>query len=268
MGTIHGIVINTVQCLCTSDLVTEEQAQSLRYILRELSEARAQLLFGVSGSKTTGESIPVQSLEAVALSLHDVLTCCQTGASSGFGERWHSRWLSLTTETAFLYSPALQPRACVTVGVLSTSVSDSLVRELIAMLRIKLLQSMRVTAVPGNLESSFEMPVAILMCLTRLVTKLPPTSVYFNLIFWLAVSIIQTSELRLFPAALGLMEESLRTMDAVGCFDQYLVKEYLMMARAPVEDICVKLDESTQFNFHTDFCFAIVGNVLKGLKHP
>merc|ERR1711991_153676 len=154
------------------------------------------------------------------------------------------------------------------VGVLSTSVSDSLVRELIAMLRIKLLQSMRVTAVPGNLESSFEMPVAILMCLTRLVTKLPPTSVYFNLIFWLAVSIIQTSELRLFPAALGLMEESLRTMDAVGCFDQYLVKEYLMMARVPVEDICVKLDESTQFNFHTDFCFAIVGNVLKGLKHP
>ncbi|KNC49089.1 neurofibromatosis type 1 [Thecamonas trahens ATCC 50062] len=265
--TIHGIVINVVQSLCTSDLVTAEQAESLRFRLRDFSEARHQLLFGVSGSKSI-ESIPVQSLEAIAIALHDVITCCQTGAVNSYGQLWHSRWLSLTTETAFQFNPALQPRACVTIGVLATHVSDSLIRELISMLRVKLLQSMRITAVPGNLESSFDMPIAILLCLTRLMTKLPPTSVYFNLMFWFAVSILQISEIVLFPAALGLLEVVIKTMDAVGCFDSYQVNEYLMMARQPLEDICAKLDEATQFNFHTDFSFAIVGNILKGLKHP
>jgi len=295
-ASVHGLVMNLVHSLYTS-LVSasgvegttdqeRDRLQKLAMHLQDFDQPKFRLLFGIGAMKQAGSSVtlgvsrdkgkadaaaaaensggggaPIQHVESVAKSLLAVLTSASPG-SSCVGTRHHTRWLSLTTAAAFTNNIALQPRAIVTLGVICRSeqlVTEDLFLQVLSLLKYALRRML--TTNMGDL------PVSIILCLTRLFEHLPETSRYFTRMFWIAVTLLQINDVRVFSAALGLVEVILKTLDDHGLLNEG-VETYLMRTRAgDLEPTLTKLDQISGISFDTSFSFALSGHLLKGLRH-
>jgi len=63
-----------------------------------------------------------------------------------------------------------------------------------------------------------DLPLSLIICLTRLFEHLPPRSRYFKPMFWLAMVLLEIDEPSLFAVAIGLLEGVLKALDAHDCF--------------------------------------------------
>lgn len=84
-ASIHGIVVNMIQSLCTSMPLPAANIQKLQLVLTELSESKCRLLFGLNRSTTnaftitpetlgdTMEPISLLSLESIVGKLSEVI---------------------------------------------------------------------------------------------------------------------------------------------------------------------------------------------------
>ena len=116
-------------------------------------------------------------------------------------------------------------------------------------------------------ESDQFFVISMLRSLSRIIPGLLPGSRYAASIFWLAVAILQLSYIPLFAAGLELMLVALRALETSAPPGQTLV-EMLAEARRSVGDPARKLDQVCGVSFETDWCFALVAVVLKGVRHP
>jgi GTPase-activator protein for Ras-like GTPase/Divergent CRAL/TRIO domain/Cell morphogenesis C-terminal len=291
-ASVHGLVMNLVHSLYTS-LVSasgaegttdqeRDRLQKLAMHLQDFDQPKFRLLFGIGAMKQASSSVklggsregkgaaaasqkggaaPIQHVESVAKSLMAVLTSASPG-SSCVGTRHHTRWLSLTTAAAFTNNIALQPRAIVTLGVICRSeqlVTEDLFLQVLSLLKYALRRML--TTNMGDL------PVSIILCLTRLFEHLPESSRYFTRMFWIAVTLLQINDVRVFSAALGLVEVILKTLDDHDLLNEG-VNTYLMRTRAgDLEPMLTKLDQISGISFDTSFSFALSGHLLKGLRH-
>lgn len=85
-ASVHGIVINTIQSLCTRMPLSSESIQKLQINLTELSDSKNRLLFGLNRTNAsafdirpetlndTVESISLTSLEIIVSRLSEILT--------------------------------------------------------------------------------------------------------------------------------------------------------------------------------------------------
>lgn len=276
-STVYGLLINVVHSLYTSKVTSEDKFQNLSFHLSEFNQPNFKLLLGISGDKNVNafskpdatekqlEKIPITNVDTVASSLYNVLASVFHG-NNPVGTTWHSRWLSLTTQMAFTSNLALQPRAYITLGVLCKSptfVTDDFVELLLTSLKEALRESSHAeTSSSANDELSY----SLILCLTRIYEYLPVTSPYFKALFWVAIGILQISDVQLFTAGLKMMGVILKLQENEGYGN---VEEYYNTYRdGPVGQILAKLDNLTGLNFKASFSFGIAGNLAKGLKHP
>ena len=63
-----------------------------------------------------------------------------------------------------------------------------------------------------------DLPVAIIICLTRLFENLQPTSKYYKSFYWIAMSLTQIHDAKLFTACLPLLEAVIKGLDQAGSF--------------------------------------------------
>ncbi|KAI8050945.1 hypothetical protein BDF22DRAFT_745143 [Syncephalis plumigaleata] len=293
-ASVHGIVINIVQSLCTSLQLDDDNLRTVKFLLSELSEPKSLLLFGLNRSSVnafmrsmeattdTKEAMPLTSLETIVRMLLDVMT---SGApNTEYANAWRARWMSLVASTAFQFNPAIQPRAFVVLGCLAR---DAIL-----------------VALKGALslfeEGDCSLIVSIVMCLTSIAENLDASSKYLRQLFWLAIALIQIGHVPLFPSALNLMEVVLQTLEDNGFFQDELPADFLLRARetlfayssaanttttatasitaagyehTPDDADTLNSTHSTERQpmindmFTTNFPFAVATTVLKGLKH-
>ncbi|KAJ3039290.1 Ras GTPase activating protein ira2 [Rhizophlyctis rosea] len=286
-SSVHGIVVNTVQTLCTAGDLDQTSLTTLGVLLSELSDEKTCGLFGLgpvgmgpsqfgvttdwavstsnsaflfSGESLNGEvvrDVPLGSLETIVNSLLDVMT--YGAADAELSATWKSRWMSLIASTAFQYNPAIQPRAFIALGCLARDdVDDDLLYQILVALR---------GALTLFEDNECHLIVSIIMSLSNIVAGLPEDSRYLRPIFWLATALIQIGHQPIFHSAVTLLTVVLRTLNGQGCFDEEGMVAPLLRAREPIHDVASELDAAVGIHFPADFAFAAAANLLKGIKH-
>eukprot|EP01136_Pigoraptor_vietnamica_P003513 Opistho-1_new@32852 len=272
-ASVHGLVVNIVQSLCTTlPNLPEDVSRTLRLQLAEFAQPKYHLLFGISsagGSAATAafdiahartekglERISLNSAETIVGAFADIVDAIAPHLPPN--RAWHARWLDLTLRTALQPNPALQPRAFVALGVLARTVDDELVS--------KALRTLGDVLNWGSVDP--DLVSSILMCLTRMLALLPKESRFHAIIFWVAITIAQMGDQQAFPVALSLLEATLRTSDGLGLFERAPLETILLAARQPFEAVCAKIEATVGLSFKTDFAFATATSIVKGFKHP
>lgn len=121
--------------------------------------------------------------------------------------------MGLVTSSAFQVSPAIQTRAFVTLSTLATSDVDD---DLLYQMLVALKSAFGTYANYENVEPT--VIVSMLKCIRKVVPALPRDSRYLAPLFWLAVALVQTGHLALYPEAIQLLQASLEEMYTQGFF--------------------------------------------------
>ncbi|KAF7726129.1 Ras GTPase activating protein ira2 [Apophysomyces ossiformis] len=268
-ASVHGLVVNMIQSLCTSMPLPEGNVKKLQLMLTEISDSKFRLLFGLLKSHAnaftittdtmsdTAEPIQLLALESIVNTLLEVITY---GAPSiDIANVWRARWMSLVASTAFQFNPAIQPRAFVVLGCLGREeVDDDLLYQILVALR---------GALAIFNESDPNLVLSIMMCLKNIVESLPPDSRYLLSLFWVAVSLVQINNGPTFSMAVELLLAVLRALDADEYFAGDSVVDVLLAARKPMADVARQLDTLCGVNFTSHFSFAMTCVFMKGLRY-
>jgi len=120
-------------------------------------------------------------------------------------------------------------------------------------------------------SGELELPVSLIICLTRLLEHLPLTSRYFRSMFWVALILLQIDDPKFFAVSIGLLEVALRRLDrdSTECINEGLVS-FCMQVRDEdgLETALAKADQVAGISFKTSFPFAVTAHLLKGLRAP
>ncbi|KAI8384889.1 uncharacterized protein BYT42DRAFT_563965 [Radiomyces spectabilis] len=268
-ATVHGILINVVQSLCTGVTLPESNRKRLQLLLNELSESRFQLLFGIKSTHVNAftvnsetlaelkETVALTSLEMVIMNFMDVMA---SGAlTTDVANIWRARWMSLVTSTVFHFNPAIQPRAFVILGCLGQEqVDDDLLYQILVALR---------GALDIYDESNPQLVVGIIVCLKDIVPSLSARSKYLRQLFWVAVSLLMIESFSFFRLAVEMLTAVLGTLNSCGSFTSDVgMAAVLLAARTPIA-VARELDQQAGVNFESYFSFAIAGILLKGVRN-
>ncbi|KAI9475616.1 MAG: hypothetical protein EXX96DRAFT_506141 [Benjaminiella poitrasii] len=268
-ASVHGLVVNMIQSLCTTMPIQEANVKKLQLILSEISDTKYRLLFGlfkphanaftISPETLTDtlEPIPLIALETIVNNLLEVIT--YGAPSPDMANAWRARWMSLVASTAFQFNPATQPQAFVVLGCLGKEeVDDDLLYQILVALR---------GALAIFNESDPNLVLSIMMCLKNIVESLPSDSRYLLPLFWIAIALVEINNGPTFSMAVGLLLSILRALDADEYFTGDRVVDILLAAREPIADVAKKLDQLCGVNFESHFSFAISSIFLKGLRY-
>lgn len=266
-ASIHGMVVNVAQSLCTTLDLPDETLRAVRLQLTEMTSTKVRLLFGLSGKTNsadvifdqTGSTAPtvqdaalnMHSHQALVVLLWELMKTCERPQSA-----WRARWLTLAEQASFRRNPFLQPRAIVSLGIITESLP--------AELMMKLLRTL--TAALKRVDALLIESIAT--CLARLLRLVPQGSFYHNAMFWATMAMLQFGEARLFSATLAVLETTLQTLNAHGAFDGVSIEEVVMSGREAIKDLCDDLDKRSGFSFSRNFTFAVAGALFKGFSHP
>ncbi|KAI8078349.1 hypothetical protein BDF21DRAFT_43098 [Thamnidium elegans] len=268
-ASVHGLVVNIIQSLCTAMPIQEANVKKLQLILSEVSDTKYRLLFGLfkphanAFTITTdtltdaSEPTPLHALETIVNNLLEVLT--YSAPSPDMANAWRARWMSLVASTAFQFNPAIQPQAFVVLGCLGREeVDDDLLYQILVALR---------GALAIFNENDPNLVLSIMMCLKNIVESLPSDSRYLLPLFWIAIALVEINNGPTFPMAVGLLLAILRALDADEYFAGDRMVDVLLAAREPMADVARKLDQLCGVNFDSHFSFAIASIFLKGVRY-
>lgn len=171
---------------------------------------------------------------------------------------WRSRWTTLTITRCFHSNPAIQPRAFVTLGILSRGfVDDDLIRSILFVSQ---------SAALSFDDNDRQLIISIVMCLTSLLENATMESRYLGNLFWMAVILAAIGHNSLFSPSMYLIQTIVKSLFSRGYFLQMSPSEYLLSRRAPCEEILHNFENTIGVSFKTDFAVAIGALLLKGLK--
>ncbi|KAI8647143.1 hypothetical protein BD408DRAFT_358792 [Parasitella parasitica] len=268
-ASVHGIVVNMIQSLCTSMPLSAANVKKLQLLLIELSESKSRLLFGLNRSNAnaftitpetlndTVEPISLLSLESIVSKLSEVIN--YAAPTADIANFWRARWMSLVASTAFQFNPAVQPRAFIVLGYLGREeIDDDLLYQILVALR---------GALAIFSDSDPNLVTSIMMCLKNVVESLPGDSRYLLQLFWVAVALVEINTGPTFAMAVELLQAVVRALDSNGIFAGDTMIDVLLAARGPVADVARQLDNLCGVNFESHFSFAIAGIFMKGLRY-
>ncbi|KAI8373844.1 hypothetical protein BD560DRAFT_393755 [Blakeslea trispora] len=268
-SSVHGLVINVIQSLCTNMPIQEANVKKLQLLLNEMSDTKYRLLFGLYKPQTSAfsispdtltdaaEPVPLMALETIVNNLLEVIN--YSAPSPDMANAWRARWMSLVASTAFQFNPAIQPQAFVVLGCLGREeVDDDLLYQILVALR---------GALAIFNESDPNLVLSIMMCLKNTVESLPSDSRYLLPMFWVAVALVEINNGPTFCMAVELLLAILRALDVDEYFSGDRMVDVLLAAREPMAEVANKLDQLCGVNFKTHFSFGIASIFLKGLRY-
>ncbi|OAD05753.1 hypothetical protein MUCCIDRAFT_137611, partial [Mucor lusitanicus CBS 277.49] len=268
-ASVHGVVVNMIQSLCTSMPLSAANVKKLQLLLIELSESKSRLLFGLTRSNAnaftitpdtlndTIEPISLLSLESIVSKLSQVIH--YAAPTTDIANFWRARWMSLVASTAFQFNPAVQPRAFIVLGYLGREeIDDDLLYQILVALR---------GALAIFNDSDPHLVTSIMMCLKNVVESLPGDSRYLLQLFWVAVALVEINTGPTFAMAVELLQAVVRALDSNSFFSGDTMIDVLLAAREPIADVARQLDNLCGVNFDSHFSFAIAGIFMKGLRY-
>lgn len=166
--------------------------------------------------------------------------------------------MSLVTSTAFQNIPAIQTRSFVALAALANQdVDDDFLYQILVAFRAALVQAD---------ENHSNTVVSMLRCICRIIPILQKNSRYISSIFWLAVSLLQSSYSAFYVEATILLRVSLEAMEEQGMFEEEPVDKVLLESRVPLEEITSQLDRLLKFSFDSSFSFTLAATIFKGMR--
>ncbi|XP_015765754.1 PREDICTED: neurofibromin-like [Acropora digitifera] len=276
-ASIHGLVINIIQSLCTCSCIkfSDETHRLLRLRLAELSTPKFYLLFGISKVKTPAvkafkatyhgrytlrdcesDALSMSAMETVTDLLLEIMESCMTDLPEC---TWLKKWTELASKFAFDFNPALQPRSIVVLGCICKEADDKLIEKVLQVLMMAL-----------STYSDLVLMEAAFMCLSRLQVILHKDSKFHKAFFWIAIAMLQLSEVQLYPCGLALLEQTLITLETHGAFESQPVDKVLLAVRQEplLEFHCKQMDHFVGLHFSNNFHFALMVHLVKGVYHP
>ena len=171
--------------------------------------------------------------------------------------------MSLVTATAFQYCPYIQYRAFVVLGLLASSnasdVDDDLLYQMLVAFK---------NALGSAADSDPVAVISMLRCIARVIPGLNHDSRYLSQVFWLAVTLLQSTYLPLYEEAANLLEAILKTMARQGLFKNRQMSTVLLEARLPLLEIVIQLDDIMGISFETGFSFSLASILFRGIRSP
>lgn len=272
-ATVHAIVTNVTQSMCTSLQLSQESLTALRIKLEDMRLPKVLLQFGVptkqklsdlvysglpSSSRGHAPFVTTTPLELVPLQgvidvLHDIMCACEEHE-----ERWRNHWLQLLLEVAEDTSnSALRPRAFVALGIITRDISSNLM-----------------SVVLGTLSSALgthniSLVDAILASLARLLALVQAGDFDFHMVmFWASLAILQAGIKKLCSSALSVLETTVNAMDSHGVFETRSVADVVLSAREKASELFDILEKECGTSFSKNFSFAMSATLLRALDHP
>lgn len=86
-------------------------------------------------------------------------------------------------------------------------------------------------------------------------------------LFWVSIVVMQMEDAELYEHGLALLEQTLHSLDVQGIFEYEKLEKIVMEVRKPLEWEFRPLDHQVGISFKCNFNFALVGYLLKGLRH-
>ncbi|KAJ7167823.1 hypothetical protein C8R46DRAFT_1350755 [Mycena filopes] len=261
---VYGTVINLLQAMHLGRS-EDAPASDLLGLLAELETPESQRLFGLTrltqcseyvSCELVGDKQKVDAQEKLTALLARILEL--TAGSRGLLNVWRARWMGLATSTAFQYSPAVQMRSFTTLGTLLTQeADDDYLYQMLVALRTALQQAS---------EQDSAIVVTMLRSLAKVVPALPDTSRYFASLFWLAVTLLESSHVVFYVEACALLSVTLESMRARGMFRHASVSTVLLEGRDPLEGVLSQFEAFLSISFDANFSFALASVLFKGMR--
>lgn len=266
---IYGIIVNLIQTLCMSPLISESSKQGLQQLVTCSGGKRSQLMYGLVNPRADMFTINSETLsdplagnldsDVLENIIKTFLHVIELGAPNiDIANAWRSRWLSHITSETFQFNPAIQPRTFIALGYLGGGqIDDNIMYQVLTSLKTALLSF--------NSNDTYLIQ-SILKCLRSLIEHLDVQSRYTVSLFWIAIGIITIGHSDLICVGMELLDNVLRLMDSGNIFndEDVVMEELLLKAREPVNDLYEKLDTLSGVRFNTHFSFAVVGLLIKG----
>ncbi|KAI9839685.1 MAG: Ras GTPase activating protein ira2 [Sclerophora amabilis] len=264
---VHKLLVNTVHAMCVSFPLEEVSLNKLRSCLASFSEPKAELLFTLHTISTgDGNLLPphqgsasagFSSTEAITELLLEIIN---VGApSTSIANHWRARWMSLVASTAFQSNPAIQPRSFTVMGCLTRDdVDDDLLYQVLVALR---------TGVHRFAEDDDnELLVAIMVTLTKMMSKLSTSSRYILQLFWLAISLVRLVPPNIYTRAAAFFDAVLHILASSGDLKDGKMAPLLLRGRIPIEEATSKIDQLYGVRFiRENFHVACSACLLRGL---
>ncbi|KAJ7821199.1 hypothetical protein B0H14DRAFT_2831907 [Mycena olivaceomarginata] len=261
---VYGSVINLLQAMYINRS-EDAPASDLLQLLTDLETPETQKLFGLArltqsseymNYDVIGDKNKVDTQEKLTSLLARILET--TAGSRGLLNVWRARWMGLATSSAFQYSPAVQMRSFTTLGTLLTQeADDDYLYQMLVALRTALQQAN---------ETDAAIVVTMLRSLARVVPALPDTSRYFVSLFWLAVTLLESSHVVFYTEASLLLSVTLESMRTRGMFRHASVSTVLLEGRDPLESVLHQFEQVLSISFDTNFSFALASVLFKGMR--
>ncbi|CAO3627454.1 unnamed protein product [Cunninghamella echinulata] len=266
---IYGIIVNLIQTLCMSPLISDSSKQGLQQLVTYSDEKRSQLMYGLVNPHADVFTINSETLsdplagyldsDVLENIIKTFLHVIELGAPNiDIANAWRSRWLSHITSDTFQFNPAIQPRTFIALGYLGGGqIDDNIMYQVLASLKKALLSF--------NPNDTY-LILSILKCLRSLIEHLDVQSRYTISLFWIAIGVITINHSDLICVGMELLDNVLRLMDFGNIFndEDIVMEELLLEAREPVIDLYEKIDNLSGVQFNTHFSFAVAGLLTKG----
>ncbi|TKR77595.1 hypothetical protein L596_018533 [Steinernema carpocapsae] len=172
---------------------------------------------------------------------------------------WLGEWKNISRQWAFrsTSTTTLQIRSLVAYSCLANTVSDTDIRNVIAILVQVVKRRDSLTCISG-----------VTLALIRLHTLTPSNSPIHRLVFWIVILLFQLEHATVYEYAIQLLHTNLLNLDHMGVFDHTTIEQVAMDARYHLEWDLKALDQYAGLSFRANFNFALVGYLLKGLRQP
>jgi len=269
---VYALFMNIIHSMLCSSVVHPEKLQTLRFLFAEFQHLSHRIHFGVGGNKVNFspykaradrdnklDTMPITAAEFISNSLFAVMNCCFPTASC-VGSQLHSRWLSLTSKGAFKNNNCIQPRAISALGIICrdpTLVTDELIGNLLELLKRSLLDK----------DISDDYPISIINCLSHLFEYVSPSSKFYDMFFWICMSLCQLHNPKIFVPSVQLLHAVVQVLFRNDCFKGVGMSSYFLNSRkGKLEPMLNKIDEVSGLSFKQNFSFAVAGHLLKGLR--
>ncbi|KXN87068.1 Neurofibromin [Leucoagaricus sp. SymC.cos] len=176
-------------------------------------------------------------------------------AVQGFLNIWQARWMSLVTFTAFQNIPAIQRHFFVAlVALANQDVDDDFLYQILVAFHAALVQAD---------ENYSNTVVSMLQCICQIIPILQKNSRYISSIFWLAVSLLQSSYSAFYVEAMILLQTLLESMEEQGMFHDQPIEEVLLEGQSMLKEIMEQLNHLLKLSFKSSFLFTLTAVIFK-----
>lgn len=260
---LYNLMVNTMQSFTYSKWTTKEGSEHIKLLWKDLTSTKGNMIFGISEEmRYVDYDYPASSL------IFQIESCCgflcdmatYLFNSSQFVDRT-SIFVDRCIEISKPKFSVFQGRALLALTCSSRiDVEDKTVYKVLEILQECLKDT-------EDMAARDELFICVTYTITKLSDGLKLGSKFLPQLFWLAIALMATSNIRIFNYGLQLMQTCLRNLDECGAFRQTSIPAVMMAA---IED---NIDSWRFFNGINDiriteenFEIAITAIMLKGLE--